>query len=388
MPKTHVINKTHRVDTIELPGMSPGATHTLKVHRFGAPDARPKAYFQASLHADETPGLLVAHHLLRHLIEADASGEIIGEIIVVPMANPIGLGQNLEGHHIGRHNIDGGGNFNRGFPDFGPDIADALADKLGNDAEANVATIRAALKQAVADLDSTTAHQALRQVLLGEAIDADIVLDLHCDLEALLHIYLGTPLWPDAADLAADLGLEAVLLADDSGGGPFDEACGDPWWRLAKRFPDLPIPPACLATTVELRGQADVSDVLALTDTLGLLRFLKRRGVIKGDAGPLPEARCEATPLEGTEIVKTPVAGVIAYAVELGDRVVKGERIGDVVDPAADDPNTARTAIFAGTDGLILSRQIDKLVRPGQGICKIVGTEPLAGRRAGSLMED
>jgi len=382
------VAKTHRVDTVELPGMSPGSAQTLKVHRFGTPGARPKAYFQASLHADETPGLLVAHHLLRSLIKADAAGEISGEIIVVPMANPIGLGQNLDSYHIGRHNIDGGGNFNRGFPDFGPDVADALAGKLGGDADANIAIIRAALKQAVADLDATTAHQALRQILLREAIDADIVLDLHCDLEALLHIYLGTPLWPEAADLAADLGLEAVLLADDSGGGPFDEACGDPWWRLAKRFPDLPIPPACLAATVELRGQAEVSDDLALADSQGLLRFLKRRGVIKGDAAPLAVARCEATPLEGTEIVKTPVAGVIAYAVELGDRVVKGDLIGDIVDPAADDPNNARTAIFAGTDGLILSRQVDKLVRPGQGICKIVGTEPLAGRQAGSLMED
>jgi len=382
------VTKTHSVDVIALPGMSPGTEQALKIHRFGKPGARPKAYFQGAMHADETPGMLVSHHLLRKLIAADAAGAISGEIIVVPMANPIGLAQNLDGYHIGRHNIDGGGNFNRGFPDFGPDIADKLDGKLGKDAAANVALIRDALKQAVADLPQTTSHQALRQAVLGLAIDADIVMDLHCDLEALLHVYLGTPLWPDAADLCADMNIEAVLLSDDSGSGPFDESCGDPWWRLAKRFPDAAIPPACLAATLELRGQADVSDAMAEGDADGLMRFLQRRGVVAGDPGPLADLLCDGTPLAGTEVVKTPVAGVIAYAVELGQRVAKGDLIGEVVDPAADDPNAARTPIHAKTDGLILSRQIDKLVRPGQSICKIVGTEPLADRRPGALMED
>jgi len=379
---------THTVETIALPQMSPGTTSALKVHRLGTPGARPRAYFQGSLHADEIPGLLVSHHLLRRLIAADKAGDIIGEIIVVPMANPVGLSQNLDGYHIGRHNMDGGGNFNRGFPDFGPMIAADLVDKLGDDADANVAAIRAALKQAVDDLPTKNAHHTLRQTLLSLAIEADIVMDLHCDMEALMHLYVGSSLWPEAADLAADLAIEAVLLSDDSGGGPFDESCGDPWWRLAALYPDHPIPPACFAGTVELRGKADVSDALAGQDADGLVRFLKRRGVIKGDAGPLPDALCEGTPLSGTEIVKTPVAGVIAYAVELGDKVKKGNLIAEVVDPSAEDPDNARTALHTTTDGLILSRQIDKLVRPGQGVCKVVGAEPLANRPVGALMED
>lgn len=118
------------------------------------------------------------------------------------------------------------------------------------------------------------------------------------------------------------------------------------------------------------------------------MRFLTRRGLIAGEAGDLPSALCEATPLEATEIVKTPVAGVIAYAVELGDRVAKGDLVAEIVDPAAADPNKARNAVYAGTDGLLLSRMFDKLVRPGQGVCKIVGKDPLPDRLAGNLMED
>ena len=86
------------------------------------------------------------------------------------------------------------------------------------------------------------------------------MLDLHADNEAVVHLYTGTPLWPDAADIAAETGARAVLLAEISGGNPFDEACSGPWWALARRFPDAAIPPACLAATVELRSNNDVDD--------------------------------------------------------------------------------------------------------------------------------
>ncbi|MCB1918412.1 MAG: succinylglutamate desuccinylase/aspartoacylase family protein, partial [Candidatus Competibacteraceae bacterium] len=72
--------------TIELPAPTPGTQHTLRVHRYGAPGARPKAYFQAALHADEIPGLLVAQRLLRELEQAQTEGRILGEVIVVPVA--------------------------------------------------------------------------------------------------------------------------------------------------------------------------------------------------------------------------------------------------------------------------------------------------------------
>ncbi len=379
---------THRVEHISLPAMSPGAVFTLTVHKFGEAGARPKAYLQAALHADETPPLLVAHHLLANLIKADKEGLIEGEIVVVPMANPLGLSQNLDGYHVGRHNLDGGGNFNRGFPDLGALVCDDMKGKLSDDAAKNIATIRKALVEAVKKLKSATAHEALRKILLSLAIDADIVLDLHCDLEALMHIYMGDALWPDAADLAADLGLRAVLLASDSGGGPFDEACGNPWWTLAKTYPDAAVPPACLAGTVEYRGQADVSDDLCKADADGLMRFLQRRSIVGGEPGALPDLLCDGTSLTATQIVKTPVPGVVAYAVQLGDIVSKGDLIAEIVDPTAVNPAIARTKIHAATDGLVLSRASDKLVRPGQGIAKVTGTEPLPDREDGSLMED
>src|SRR3546814_5615348 len=52
-----------RCDRLPLLTASPGTSRELVVHRFGQAGARPKVYLQAALHADETPGLLVLHHL-------------------------------------------------------------------------------------------------------------------------------------------------------------------------------------------------------------------------------------------------------------------------------------------------------------------------------------
>ena len=383
--------------TTERQALLPSATGTqrlLTLHRYGPPEARPKAYLQAALHADETPGLLVLHHLVRLLDAAAIRGEITGQVVILPYANPIGLDQIVNGYHLGRQHLGGGGNFNRNWLDLGEPVAEAVAGQLGPDPEKNVDMIRAALRAAVAgrreglppdQLGADLIDHRLRLAL--EAVDADLVLDLHCDLEALMHIFLIPAHWPAAQDIVAELGCRAALLAADSGGGSFDEAFSTPWTKLAARFPEHPIPAACLSATVELRGRGDVSDDLAEADATALFRILQRRGFVAGDPGPLPERLCEASALEAVDVLRAPAAGVLAYKVALGERVKKGDVVAEVIDPAA-DPEAARTPITSRTDGLVLSRHVQFYVIPGTSVAKVVGSEPLPHRGDGSLLED
>jgi len=88
-----------QMEQLQLPTPAPGTQRTLEVLRFGTPGARPKAYVQAALHADEIPGLLVQHKLVRKLLAAERDLMITGEIVVVPVANPIGSDQHLLGMH-------------------------------------------------------------------------------------------------------------------------------------------------------------------------------------------------------------------------------------------------------------------------------------------------
>ncbi len=293
---------TRETSRIPLTVMSPGTARAITVHRYGTPGARPKAYFQAGIHADEIPGMLTLHHLTRQLDEADARGDIIGEIIVVPFANPIALNQRYEGALLGRYEFLGDANFNRNFPRLDEAIGDAVEGKLGNDADANVALIREAFLAEVAALTPRNEIEAQRKTLMGLDGDADLVFDVHCDSEAVLHLFIGTHQWPEMANLSAQMASEATMLEIDSGGGSFDEAFGRPWRTLAQRFGDsAPIPVACLSATVELRGTADVSDKLNATDADNLFCYLQRRGVVAGDPG---ERVCRvngAEPLENPE---------------------------------------------------------------------------------------
>jgi predicted deacylase len=381
-------SRTRQSERIPLGAGRPGTQRDLLVHRFGDPDARPKAYLQAALHADETPALLVAHHLLGLLDAADARGEIAGQVVLVPYANPVGLDQIVNRRLSGRFELSGGGNFNRNWPDIFEPLCDRVAGELGDDAAANVATIRRAINDLMAGLSATSELERLRLSLARLAADADLVLDLHCDDDSLMHLYLLAAHWPDGKVLAAELGCRAILLADESGGGSFDESFATLWTRLAARFPERPIPAACLASTVELRGQADVSDALAERDARALYRALQHHGLIAGEPGPPPELACEATRLEACDVVEAPAAGVLSYAVELGQSVRAGDTIAWLVDPAAEDPEDGRQAIAARSDGLVLNRRLHKYVVAGFSVAKVVGTAPLPWRSAGQLLSE
>ncbi len=376
------------IERIALPVVSPGTARHLTVHRYGRRDARPKAYMQAAVHADETPGLLVQHHLIRMLDEADRSDQIKGEIIVVPVANPIGLGQWLNSHMAGRYEFGGAGNFNRGWPDLFAGLPECVAGKLGSDPARNVAAVRAAMGGAIESMQPTTELAGLRHAVCKLAHDADFVFDLHCDDDSLMHLFLIPQHWPDAADLSAEIGSRATMLAEDSGGRSFDESFSTPWTKLAAKVGSAtPVPAACLACTIEYRGQSEATDELAEADARALFRFFQRRGLILGDPGPLPTALCDATPLAATDILRSPVAGIVTYRRPLGAYIAKDEIVAEIVDPLADDPLKARTPIKAQTEGTLLSRRAHKMVRPGDSVAKVVGRDPLP-YRTGLLLED
>ena len=366
---------------------APGLSRSLRVIRYGDPEARPKAYIHAALHADEAPGLLVCHHLLELLDAADAKGEISGQVVVVPYANPIGLGQHINGDHLGRFELSSGANFNRGWPDLSATVANRVADCLSDKAEENRRIIRQAINDELDELNPVREIDSLYLTLAREAFDADLVLDLHCDDEGLMHLFLDPSLWPEMSDLAAELGCRAVFLQPADGAQTFTDACSAPWINLADQFRERPVSRGCIACTVELRGFVDVDDATASRDARALLSVLRRRGFVAGAPDALPELRCEATPLSAVDVIRTPTFGVLVYHVDLGEQVENGQPIADIVDPAAPRDGGARRTVRSGTDGTVITRRLRRLVAPNQVIAKVAGKEPLS-HRVGYLLED
>jgi predicted deacylase len=362
-----------------LSGSSPGTRRHIVSFHYGPADSGRKAYIQASLHADELPGMLVAHHLRQRLARLEAQGELRAEVVVVPLANPLGIAQVVQRAHLGRFELASGENFNRHYPALisllEPQIANAFDGALGPDARANTMVIRQAMRRAITDLPASGEIQSQRQLLLGLAVDADVVLDLHCDCESLPHLYTATGLWPAVEPLARYLGSQANLLALASGDNPFDESCSQTWWQLQDALPGVPIDLACVSVTVELRGQADVSHALAEQDSAAIIHYLQHAGFIDGEAPELPPLLREATALDATDVVSAPTAGVVVYRRSLGEWVRRGEVVAEVIDPITGDV----AALSARVDGLFFAREWQRFVHAGRPVFKVAGREKVRG---------
>ena len=359
-----------QTEQIGLVGASPGQRHVLTVLRFGQAGTGAKAMIQAALHADEVPAMLVAQKLRTLLADLEAQGQMRGEVVLVPYANPLGLSQLLMGQHQGRFDLRDGINFNRNVPDLTAAVIGALNGRLGSDGDRNAALVRQALRDAAAALRAHDPVNDLKNRLLQLAVDSDVVLDVHCDSEAVMHLYALTPQAGLALELGALLGAQAILLATESGDQPFDEACSRPWYQLQARFPDHPIPLGCFSTTVELRGEADTDHAVALQDARAIVEFLRRRGVVAGAPAPLPASLCQPTPLACSEPITAPRAGVVVFHKEPGNQVAAGEVVADLVDvdTGAVEPLRAQSA------GVLYARVATRWATPGKRLAKIAGT--------------
>jgi predicted deacylase len=360
-----------RETTITLPGFGPGTTHALSVLTFGDPDARPHVHVQGGLHADEGPGMLAARMLADRLAEAERAGRMVGCVTVVPSANPIGLGQFVLGDHAGRFDLYDGRNFNRDYPDLARDVAARVGSSLGDDAGANLRLIREALARTLEARSGRTPSDALRLALLRLAAGADIVLDLHCDGEAEVHLYTHPAALDRILPLAALTGCRAVLVAEVSGGNPFDEALTRFWTDLGRELPDHPVPHGCASCTLELRGRSDVSRALGARDAAALFDYLVHMGAVTGEV-TLPPLPCDPAPLAGSEALTAPVPGLLSYAVAVGTAVSEGDVVAEITDLATGHVSPVR----ATTSGVFYARPATRIAEVGKRLGKIAGAVP------------
>jgi hypothetical protein len=300
----------------------------------------------------------------------EAQGLVNGEVRLVPYANPLGLAQQLMGQQVGRFSVADGSNFNRGYPELAARAASALQGRLGHDEAANTVLVRQALQQAAAALTARTPTEDLKRRLLQLATGCDIVLDLHCDHEAVPHLYAITAQAGMAQELGAWLGAQALLLADESGDSPFDEACCRPWLLLRQRFADHPIALATFAATVELRGQCDTSHELAERDAQAIIHFLRQRGVLAGEPAPVPTPCCQPTPLAGSEPITAPCAGVVVFHAAPGQHVQSGQLVADVIDVDSGEV----LPLYAQSSGVLYARALLRWAPAGARLAKIAGT--------------
>ncbi|MBB4183634.1 hypothetical protein GGE07_000247 [Sinorhizobium terangae] len=349
------------ITEIIIAGDTPGVEWRLPVFRFkGTKPEAPRTYVQAALHANELPGTALSHFLLGKLRRADAEGAILGDITVVPQANPIGSAQSHFGELQGRFDLGSRTNFNRDFPLISLGERDGLVE----------------------DLDRYSATDRLKRQLLHMALGAELVLDLHCDDEGLQYAYINEAFWPEAADLAAALDMKAVFLSDGESSA-FEEAVGHAWKNEDKSRKKTSLP-GRLSVTVELRGTRDVYPATASKDADGVWQFLLARGVVFGARTDVPAFSGKAVPLDNIEMIRAPAAGAILFHRDIGESVHAGDLLATILAK----PGTPEGAIEvrAPQDGLIVTRVSTRFARRRSDLMKIACEEPSrAVRKPGTL---
>jgi predicted deacylase len=353
---------------------TPCSQRQLTSLHYGHPGRAGKVYLQASLHADELPGMLALHHLRQLLDGAETRGEILGEIVLVPIANPIGLEQTLMHDAMGRFDFNSGENFNRRYPDLAQWVKVRLTDELTVDADANRQLIRRAMADALHAMQPGSEIDSMRRAQLLLAHDADIVLDLHCDAQAVVHLYGDSNDQVQLEPLARYLGAHATLLSSGTGAGSFDEACGNPWRALAEHFEGrFPVAAGCLSATVELRGEAQVEHALAATDASALFAFLQHRGIIAGTPPPQPALLHAATPYAGSLTLTAPCAGLVVFLHQPGAWIDRDEPVVQLIDPIS---GTSRT-LCSSVSGVMYMRSAIRFAAAGVELCKVAGAMAL-----------
>lgn len=372
-------------ETISLPGAMPGTARQLRVFSFGDPGARPKAYLQAGLHADEPAGMMILRELCKLLAEAEEQGQIQGEVVVVPMANPLGVDQALNSAVMGRFELRSGANFNRAWPDLVTGLADGVRKRIGDDPEENVELVRRELRRRIAGMPADNPMMAQRIALARRAYDADLVVDLHCDDEALSYMMSPPELWEEAKRFASDVGVHSLQPSGQSNGAHcFDECFLAPWQVLAEAFGDR-VPPACQAFTFEMGGVLDVDPRQASRYAQGFFRYLRRKDYIAGGA---PKNRSNGlNEFREFEMLDSPAGGLLLYRQQLGDWVSPGDVLAEIVDPTAPDLDAAPAVIKASMKGCVVSRRLSRQVAFGDFVVMLAGHDKPASGKSKALLD-
>ena len=325
-----------KTDLIDIGADTPGQSNVLRVLRFEGSGSGPPVYIQAGLHAQEFPGFVAIDQLIPKLLLAEQQGQLTSAITVVPHANPIGLGQTLYSVNLGRFDMSSRTNFNRSFPKPG---------------------------QGASELAAKSVVESLKAKLLDLAIQADIVLDLHCDDEGPVYLYAPRPMLDRARLLSAALQARVILTYRPQGGSTFDESVCTYWDSASGGMAQQKF-----VSTVELRGMLDVSQNLGERDANSLYAYLVSVGAILGQTPPFEPNDPIVEDEVLAELIPTPVSGAVLYHVEVTDLVKAGQCVASIISEAG----MPHHPILAPADGVVVTRRERRFLRKGEDVIKIL----------------
>jgi len=338
---------------------------SLSVFDFLSAKPGPHVYLQASVHGAEVQGNLVIWELMKYFSEHPFAGMLT----FVPMCNPSAMNQKSGTSTLGRFHPVTGDNWNRVFENLVFDY-DGFAQRhlqiSWDDIKIQFKKeFISALKIRHSDLSKRGISEQKNWALTlqAEAMQADIILDLHTGPLSTSYIYTNETL----LSKALDFNFSHYISIPSEFAGAMDEACFVPWFKLKtalqklnRKFSD-DRDKDVEVYTLELGSEDVINSERSKRYALSILHYLKIRGVVMGELpGQVVPSKRYKCLLENYRCYHAPFGGLVEYLKSPGEIVFKDEVLASFLNfknvQGPHDLDQAQRNFKSPQDALIINR--------------------------------
>jgi predicted deacylase len=366
------------VSTLPLFQLASGEFLSLQIYKFFGAKSGKKVYIQSNLHGAEIVGNAVISQLIDFLITLDNT-QLIGEIWLVPVCNPLAVNQRNHHFSTGRFNIYDSKNWNRIFWDYEKqhdDIEEFARTQISLDIDTIKSNFFQKIKSSFDGLlekinspSSVQLTDKYRYKLQSLYLDADYVIDLHSHTgEGIEYLYC----FRNREDSANLFLLNYGILFDEYDGDAFDESFIKPWLALEDALLKLTSEEIRFdieAWTLELGTGMQMNPDSVSKGLRGIKNYLTQKGILEIQNLTQPETKSHQISFRSLSQIKkywSPVGGMILSKAKLGTLVNQGDLLYQVLtfNKIGELPTTIH--IYAEKTGLIYDISINNSVNEGE----------------------
>lgn len=365
------------ITTIPLQHLASGDRLCLQLYQFTGQPGK-KVYIQSNLHGGELAGNAVIHQLMEWLGTL-APEQLLGEVWLVPVCNPVGVNERSHHYAPGRFNPYDGENWNRIFWTYDPSLEELVefaksceSCSLAEIQQRYRQRIRAAFEQLGEELHTQAGvpyTERYRYQLQSLCWDADYVIDLHtssdqgCDF---LFYFQGRE------SSAAMFLLETAVLLDDQDGGAFDEAFIKPWLALEECVGEMgrSLQFDIEAWTLELGTGMQLQPNSVQNGVRGVKNYLIQKGIVVGDATASGETRFASR--KQLKRYYAPMGGMIQARLPVGSRVQLGQPLYQILSFNKLGQPPIETRVSAEQSGQIFDVAFNQAVNEGEYVLTVL----------------
>ncbi|MGK7930516.1 MAG: succinylglutamate desuccinylase/aspartoacylase family protein [Microcystaceae cyanobacterium] len=371
------------IKTHDLITLASGDRLGLQSYHFQGNDSDKKAYIQANLHGSEIVGNAVIYQLIEFLAQLNPE-QLNGEIVLVPVCNPIAVNQRSHFFSSGRYNPYDGKDWNRIFWDYEKE-QDNLHDFIKTQINLPVLEIQknylALILQAFENkhkqkdqAKGLSLKELYRYQLQALSLDANYVIDIHSSSNQCIdYLYC----FHHRENSAPYFGLDYGILMREYDGDAFDEAFMKPWLALERQLAKMKVNLQfdVEAWTLELGSGMVMNPDSVKKGIEGIKNYLAYKGMLSTEKLTSPIKEITFFRRSQMQRYYAPTGGMIQQRLPLYHPVAKGDRLYQLLCFNKEEQPPTVKDIYVEEDGFIFDRSINHAVNQGEYVLTVISDQ-------------